>query len=1377
MLVYSRRQSHGARSAWVIGTRLVTSAVTAALASGAEVEADGTVTIDAVATPQAVAATSGVNAGGAAVGGSTAEATVAPIISAFVGESSRITAENLDLHARQNLPGNGESASASATGSSGGLLVGVNATNATATGNGQVSAYVGKDSVLEISESAHILANLDSAQYSTANGKSFGIVAVGGNKAASSSDTTVSSYLAEGVSVTGGVLTIEAGGTENNQAAAISGSGGLVSVSASEAYTSSTNTTLAAVGAKGSGTGINVNSLNVIAGHETLFNGSADSSSGGVVDAPGATIGNTTDTDVEARIGDGAAITAEAMSAKATTTVLKDWLSGYNLISASGGVGAFPAGASTTIIANETRVRIGDHASVLVSDGHGGGDIALTVHNDVTAGDKAKIDAGGAIATARTESRIYNDTNTAEIVVGDATLQAGGAIAVSNWTDLNLHAQADAKTYGAAGYAQGISVAHASPQNIVTIADGAAIEATGDIAITVGGTADDLRRADISVAARTDLWNKTAFPIRSNPTADAVVNHACQIDVAEDAWIGSNQDVLLAVKGGTRFVSGTWNYQDAYMGLAEDIANGFISLFTGSSGSVSLKESGGSEQDNLSRNVNIDGTVEAGLNNKQFLIVDETLGATVEPTMSGTPGLVFTRTVGEDSIVRATGSWLDDGFSAGTFLRVSGAGDLDGAYLIKSVTATTITLNAKTPLGGEDEPAIGTLAASGVTVSHFIMTGAPKLAIAPADNTITRSVGSFVEDGFLVGQWILVDGAGTNDNFYRISGFSGDGMVMYLHESSTLVASAQNVSGVTIRAVAEPSIVVEGSVYPLLSIEREVWFSVTTTILRPAGSGSFIDDGFGFGQYVRIAGSSNSANDGTYQITGVTALTLTLLDSGFSMTPDTTGEDPSILFAYANEHSVGQFGTLAIDAGNKTITHSSSGHDFEGDGFAAGQTLLVTGTANAGTYTIASVDDNVITLNEALTVNATGVDASAITAYGGYTTVQPGSRTMTFDAATRTITRNDGVAWTDVAAGQTIAVSGSQHNTGIYTVAGVSGTVITLTASESLADESHAFGVTILATTLISTGTTLDLSLTHTDPRDSVERDSGSWTEDGFEAGMVIHVSNSGANDGAYLINEVNGTTIFLHKTHNLTTQTLAAGGTTEIASHPPRPITIHTNTLKGNPELTFTNVYGGRDLITRSAGSWLTDGFLEGQTITVSGAGANDGVYTIATISTDGLTIGLSMQDSLVSASGVGGVAVSGTGISSGVSVSLSVEDLGVNIAKEIDRLQKLKAEHYGNAAAIAGYNAQITQLKMQALYLGLIDASDPGLLNENTPLSPKQQLLVTYIVLPDITASSGNIEVTAGTLTGSGNLYANNDTSVVIENASPYYLRVGDV
>lgn len=52
---------------------------------------------------------------------------------------------------------------------------------------------------------------------------------------------------------------------------------------------------------------------------------------------------------------------------------------------------------------------------------------------------------------------------------------------------------------------------------------------------------------------------------------------------------------------------------------------------------------------------------------------------------------------------------------------------------------------------------------------------------------------------------------------------------------------------------------------------------------------------------------------------------------------------------------------------------------------------------------------------------------------------------------------------------------------------------------------------------------------------------------------------------------------------------------------------TISFIEMTGNPDLTFAEVDATGDTITRSAGSWLDDGFLEGMTIMVSGSTSNN--------------------------------------------------------------------------------------------------------------------------------------------------------------------------
>ncbi len=68
--------------------------------------------------------------------------------------------------------------------------------------------------------------------------------------------------------------------------------------------------------------------------------------------------------------------------------------------------------------------------------------------------------------------------------------------------------------------------------------------------------------------------------------------------------------------------------------------------------------------------------------------------------MAGGPDLTFADT-DPDTIVRSTGSWLDDGFFPGQLVRVSGTADNNGPFLLGDVTALTLTLVAAATLTAE----------------------------------------------------------------------------------------------------------------------------------------------------------------------------------------------------------------------------------------------------------------------------------------------------------------------------------------------------------------------------------------------------------------------------------------------------------------------------------------------------------------------------------------------------------------------------------------------------------------------------------------------------------------------------------------------------
>src|SRR5438034_1188274 len=117
---------------------------------------------------------------------------------------------------------------------------------------------------------------------------------------------------------------------------------------------------------------------------------------------------------------------------------------------------------------------------------------------------------------------------------------------------------------------------------------------------------------------------------------------------------------------------------------------------------------------------------------------------------------------------------------------------------------------------------------------------------------------------------------------------------------------------------------------------------------------------------------------------------------------------------------------------------------------------------------------------------------------------------------------------------------------------------------------------------------------------DTIVRLSGKWADDRFVDGQSIRIEGSGLNDGAYTIEKVIGDTLQLSTANALTPEGPVAGVS-----------------VFGMPRFFFLDT--NPDTITRTFGSWATDGFMVGQQITVSGAGVSDGTYTINRIRSTG--------------------------------------------------------------------------------------------------------------------------------------------------------------
>lgn len=600
----------------------------ATLGQGVQVITTGGLTqvradIDPVTRSQAlgVAVSAGVS-----IGVSLAKSEATGAAQASTGTGVNVQAGSFTLSA-STLPRSGaNTATADATGAAGGLLLGAGATAADALVRTRTQAALGDGSTVKTTDDLRITANSTTSTDTDASGVyAAGLLAGGSNRATSRTTTTTTAGAGDKVTLEANkALVVQATGADSLRANTTAGAGGLGTLVASKAETYANATTTANLGTldgQGGTTGTaRAASLTLGADQSTQFNATADSTSASVVGYSGARAYNEVNTDTRVNVGKGFAIDAKALKVQAANHIVKAALaSGYNVDSASGGLLNGAAARSESLIRNHAIVTLGDNARLSVNVvGTAWGSFDVSAFNEVHAHDSVRLDSGGAIAVARSESEVRNDINEGKVSVGaNATLTSDGEVNLSSRTVSEVFTEARSKTYGLAGAAQGKTLSDIGADNQVNVAGGALIEAERDVHLMAGTdrSAANVLNAD----ADTRLWNRTAVPIETDPDAHAQVVQSNTIHVAAGAQVRSVRSVYLNAEEGRHTTRGFGEGTDAYREILSAIGS-----FFGADTSA-LKIQGGSTWDNARSaltppsGVKVDGKVEAGIWHLQYL--------------------------------------------------------------------------------------------------------------------------------------------------------------------------------------------------------------------------------------------------------------------------------------------------------------------------------------------------------------------------------------------------------------------------------------------------------------------------------------------------------------------------------------------------------------------------------------------------------------------------------------------------------------------------------------------------------------------------------------------------------------------------------------
>lgn len=536
---------------------------------------------------------------------------------------------------------------------------------------------------------------------------------------------------------------------------------------------------------------------------------------------------------------------------------------------------------------------------------------------------------------------------------------------------------------------------------------------------------------------------------------------------------------------------------------------------------------------------------------------------------------------GADTIVRDSGSWSE--FSNGDTIVVTGTVHNDGTYTINTVSGSIITLVSGDKLQDETSVANTTIRTN-------------------SEITDSASGMSSISNGDIVS----ITGTTNNNTYYVVETATASTLTLDIRSIVTDEANVQ----ATISIYSDTH---HGTDEGLNFQVRDVMLIKRVIDLRPddiltnASTGhehdtldlGLTDDTINGST---DTGSAHSHGSTTLSITGSTAAgdahNHSISSSG---THDHSGEVTA-----GGDHSHGgstgsesthEHGVGTLDISGNTNNESSHTH-------AVGSLAIVDSTIIGGTKTgkdtisipgseiVDETDSNLVEVEVmrdgngfispaqraeftgAVTFNQISYTATGIT----YTEIVNEANTISFNNTNPDTIVDSASGFGSFTNGMTIRVTGTRYNDGDYTIATATAGTLTLVASDSLTDEDTGYTCKVHGESTIT-------------------KSGANFDTQGFEAGMIVRVSDTTSNDGDYLLAGVSANQLDLSPYEELTTETVSG-----------------SSTIKGQPTITDTG------------NGFLTAGLESNMPITISNAidPNNNGTHQIDTATAGKLTLSL---------------------------------------------------------------------------------------------------------------------------------------------------------
>lgn len=478
----------------------------------------------------------------------------------------------------------------------------------------------------------------------------------------------------------------------------------------------------------------------------------------------------------------------------------------------------------------------------------------------------------------------------------------------------------------------------------------------------------------------------------------------------------------------------------------------------------------------------------------------------VSITDNTNPGTAITSsqtslTFNPSGVISATLGTAFANIQAGDSITISGATNSanNGTFTVASVNATdgtmTLSLPGASSVVAETEPPTITVATAadaptdpGVTVSN------PMIFTAPG--VITTTVpGAF--SGLSQGDSINISGSANaaNNGSFVISSIDSAQNTITIERpdfsvAATNIAAATGDTSATVsfQTGAVTSTDSNGATDGGLTFTAPT-ASADATIADPGSTGL---DNVLVGTYVTVANAANSANNGTYLVTGNNSGTLSVRSISQSSLVNEAANASAVISN--STATVFNPGSLAFSAAGGTVIAATAGSLSK---LAVDQTINISNTNyNNGPLVVTG------TYNQAVTSETDAAGVSIVANGGtnpitGASTAVTTANAITFSAATGTPSTLVGSS-ADLGnfnAGDVLTLSGTTGNNGQFVVTGTStaggittitlappGTAVQVAKNESISTASYFQGNTETATQNIDANTPLSFGITASDP-------------------------------------------------------------------------------------------------------------------------------------------------------------------------------------------------------------------------------------------------------------------------------------------------------